>query len=516
MKVLFDLLTWATRPPSRRAFSSAIIWLLFVFACLASPAHAGHYVPHYSGGTAADEYGSHPYDFDYEGWWAGTGGAISSSPRQNALGSCTGQITTRFTWEPDYPGDTSAPPKSVLVFEEASATTSGSASGTTSDGVGGTGKRYTVKRDPGQEFNVTCEPRAEIGPLGYGIAVATVRYRAQATYLYVFADLGSRYISGDLNSTYDEKVYDGWVQFGYRDDGNPENPPISFWSGSATYSDFLSAFDGQARHTWSATGAALSPNSESLSDPLIGSSSSRFVEFDFGTPSLGVSLSQLAAQFPKTTEVTVGVTGPNPSNPVITGKVTVRWHPRARLFRMPDGSTDLPPDWFLDGDIAAYLNARRNFVDTGAALTGGALDLLYIQPAQDLMIGGLARGVGALGIIQRAADAIEDSRHWKRAYEVTSRLAAETRTTLGWSVERVPVLVANNADPARISHLDNIGFYVRKIDDLPFELRPANATVDVMQATGGLHILAPDEITEALRNMNRGFNEANQAIADYL
>jgi hypothetical protein len=78
-----------------------------------------------------------------------------------------------------------------VIYEEATATTSGSGSGTTNNGIGGSGKRYSIVDNPGLEFTLpTCSPSAQIGPFSYGVAIATVGYRASAQPLQVILDGG--------------------------------------------------------------------------------------------------------------------------------------------------------------------------------------------------------------------------------------------------------------------------------------------------------------------------------------
>ena len=151
---------------------------------LASISHAGHWAVAYSGGTG-DQWGysSSPYSFS-NGTYGGGGSGAS------------GTITARFTWTPDYPGDTSVPPSTVYVFERCSASgTSGTGDSIAPSGnnglgdkpittiqqlapsyaqttVSSTGTRITYKNiGGGTSFTVTASPSAS-GQINAGVSYA--------------------------------------------------------------------------------------------------------------------------------------------------------------------------------------------------------------------------------------------------------------------------------------------------------------------------------------------------------
>jgi len=174
----------------RRFPFASVIALFLIFGTLSvlpQTAWAAYYKVTYSGGTATWETGSAPYSLN-NGWWSGSA-APSSSPRFNAFASCTGAITTTFTWTPSYMGDPAQPPTKAVIYQEATATVSGSGSGTVNDGLGGSGgvgKRFAIKDSPGPSFTLaTVSPSATIGAFSYGVAIAGVKYLASASPLEI-------------------------------------------------------------------------------------------------------------------------------------------------------------------------------------------------------------------------------------------------------------------------------------------------------------------------------------------
>ena len=150
---------------------------------------------------------SNPYALNTStGYWTGSAGTYTSSPRQNARANCSGAITTTFTWTADYYLDLSVPPTKVVVYEESIATAQGSGTGTANNGItgtSGTGKRYSVVPNPGGSFTLpACSPSANIGPLSYGVAATTVQYKASASALEVI-------LNGGLGFTFGKKYLIG-------------------------------------------------------------------------------------------------------------------------------------------------------------------------------------------------------------------------------------------------------------------------------------------------------------------
>jgi len=97
---------------------------------LSAPCHAGHYsAPLYGGTGHWANGGSTPYGSLGNGAWGmAYGGAPAYGYRSI---SCSGTITSRFTWVPDGAGDN--PPDQVIIAE--TCTASFNASGTTPDGA---------------------------------------------------------------------------------------------------------------------------------------------------------------------------------------------------------------------------------------------------------------------------------------------------------------------------------------------------------------------------------------------
>lgn len=339
-------------------------------------------------------------------------------------------------------------------------------------------------------------------------AVAECWFKVTVEPLSVYADLGDRFIRLSPDSTESDKVYEGWVQLGYKDDGDPEHAPIPFWSGSAGYSVFTNAFGSGAQYAWTAQGAPLFVYPYPVDKDLIETSThEKNLTFDFGSPDQGVSLLQLASQFPKETLVTARVTGPNASDPVLAGRVKIRWYPRARLLQMPEGYFgDEPADWFLDNAIEDYLRAQRQFIETGASLTGAGLDLLYVQTAQDLMTGSLLHGVEAMGLLRKALGAINERKYWAKASDTAVKYGNETISILGWRPDRVNVLVIGDAAlVARVRHdLTGTNFAVKTLDDLPPVLRSIGVADDVGKATYGAVVRNTDDIAELLGGSGYG------------
>ncbi len=192
----------------RRFPFASVIALFLIFGTLSvlpQTARAAYYKVTYSGGTAAWETGSAPYSLNSNGWWAGFV-APSSSPRYNAFASCTGAITTTFTWKPSYAGDPAPPPTKVVVYQETSVFTTGSGFGTIDDGLGGSngvGKRYSIKDSPGNSFTLaTVSPSATIGPFFYGITIASVTYKATTAPLEIS-------LSGGIKNNWDKEYLIG-------------------------------------------------------------------------------------------------------------------------------------------------------------------------------------------------------------------------------------------------------------------------------------------------------------------
>ena len=118
----------------KRRFPFALVIALFLIfgtlSVLPQTARAAYYKVTYSGGTATWENGgSAPYSLNSNGWWAGSA-APSSSPRFIAFASCTGAITTTFTWTPSYLLDPEQPLKKAVIYQESTAMVSGSGTGT--------------------------------------------------------------------------------------------------------------------------------------------------------------------------------------------------------------------------------------------------------------------------------------------------------------------------------------------------------------------------------------------------
>ena len=161
--------------------------LLAVLILVSAPqAWAGHYSLAYSGGTAQStnpannksyQGGSSQgggYGGGSGGYGGGSGGGSYGStdgtgwfPGSDAnTASCTGQITTTFTWVPSDSGDT-APISAVVIQTSTAAAQVGSSTWATAscdDGLNDgqcSGTKYTVGAG-GSSFMVQCSPSATI------------------------------------------------------------------------------------------------------------------------------------------------------------------------------------------------------------------------------------------------------------------------------------------------------------------------------------------------------------------
>ena len=174
-------------------------------------AYAGHYDKTSQTGGKATYTPALPADMRYtpKGSAYGGGGGYGSWPGQSVSITCSGAITTVFTWVPDYDGE--EPPLSVVVKEECTANYkansyglgSGSNPGSASDGLGGssspasvpiyapngsgqiigmywegstTTTKYYVKF--GATITLTCSPSANVTQ-GNGSCAAGVLYEAE-------------------------------------------------------------------------------------------------------------------------------------------------------------------------------------------------------------------------------------------------------------------------------------------------------------------------------------------------
>ncbi|MCW3095744.1 MAG: hypothetical protein JWL77_1362 [Chthonomonadaceae bacterium] len=185
---------------------SALLSAGLLLLTFGQPAHAGHYTVSYSSsnGTWTTTSSSGPYSYGSTsvGGYAYYDTTYTYSDPDPSSSSCSGPITTVFTWVPDYTGDT--PPNSAIITETSNV--SGTARGSATDpptvsadnGLGtpqtitngngpyskiatSNGTVYWVYSQPGLRFTIPSRSPACSGSLNKGYTMANLTYTATAT-----------------------------------------------------------------------------------------------------------------------------------------------------------------------------------------------------------------------------------------------------------------------------------------------------------------------------------------------
>lgn len=165
----------------RSRFWAVLSLLLICSLLVPSAARAGSYpMTSQTGGTSVAHTDGNTYSFNYAPTSAGYGGSAGTGwhPSGSANdASCTGTISTTFTWTPAYPGE--PPPSCAILTQTCTARYDTVTGGSCDDGLGDTGggvgygktvskTLYTVVSSPGASYTATCSPSASIsGPANY-------------------------------------------------------------------------------------------------------------------------------------------------------------------------------------------------------------------------------------------------------------------------------------------------------------------------------------------------------------
>lgn len=222
---------------------------------------------------------------DGSGFYSGGGMAVWSTkgtPPKATTGTatCTGDITTTFTWVPDQGNSTTdPPPTSVVIAEEGNTAVSSynsvpdtvATTATCDNGLGfsfvpttgsnnsknGTsnGTRYQIKENPGSAFTIKCSPSATVEGTGIDWPPTTnggnlsLRYKATALPLEVV-------LSGGIGPKNNKSFLIGQQVSGSISAGGlPVVPKSCNWSADAgsPFSDYKVVWSASTPNTTSAT-----------------------------------------------------------------------------------------------------------------------------------------------------------------------------------------------------------------------------------------------------------------------
>jgi Peptidase C39 family len=375
---------------------------------------------------------------------------------------------------------------------------------------------------------------------GYGYVAAWTSFKISIGNLNLSTDLTNRFPYANLgafnsysfyNQRPDEKKVYGYAVRGFKDEQNYNSKPSTWWENflanlqttayrlGATSVDPMESMaetpltpcvmgfaEYTATHTFPSPAVVTEhrwqPQESVLkldgSDPTLlienKTTYQKKIHFDLGPLTL-----QNLYSFPKTTTLKLDVKTEHfdgvPHTLTVPGEYKIEWRPKLQIIKALEGQIE--PEWDpTDEMMEDYIRRRGQVIKTGATLTGIGLDLLYVQPAQDLLLNSILHGVQSLGLIQRGLNAIEGAKPYlRKATDTSIRLVMETRGLIGVAKNKITVWVTDSAMLASVrQRLNPAIFAVRSVDELPAAMRGAEYLDDVARATASRVVRNSDDL----------------------